>query len=171
MLLHGDELGRTQGGNNNAYCQDNEICLDGLGRCRRSRLVEFTAAVTALRARAPGVPPAPLLRGPADRRARRGRRALPDIAWFTPAGEEMTEQDWDTGFGRCSRVFLNGEGITEADEPRASRSRDDSFLLCFNAHDEAIEFTLPAAGVRQGWEIVVDTADGEVLTLDTVPSG
>ena len=78
-----------------------------------------------------------------------GRTALPDIAWFTPAGEEMTEQDWDSGFGKCVTVFLNGEGITEADT-RGERVTDDSFLLCLNAHYEDIEVTLPPAGVRHG---------------------
>ena len=97
-----------------------------------------------------------------------GRTALPDIAWFTPAGEEMTEQDWDSGFGKCVTVFLNGQGITEADS-RGEPVTDDSFLLCLNAHYEDIEVTLPPPEYGTAWAIVVDTAVGEVLTLTTVP--
>jgi glycogen operon protein len=102
------------------------------------------------------------------RRSTDGRTALPDIAWFTPAGEEMTEQDWDSGFGKCVTVFLNGQGITEADS-RGEPVTDDSFLLCLNAHFEDIEVILPPPDYGTAWAIVVDTAVGEVLTLTTVP--
>ena len=132
------------------------------------------------RASPPGSPPcAPGTRcsagagsSPASRSAaaaaRTAARALPDIAWFTPSGEEMTEQDWDSGFGKCVTVFLNGNGITEVDS-RGEPVTDDSFLLCLNAHYEDIEVTLPPPEYGTGWAIVVDTAVGEVLTLTTVP--
>ena len=80
----------------------------------------------------------------------------------------MTEQDWDSGFGKCVTVFLNGNGITEVDS-RGEPVTDDSFLLCLNAHYEDIEVTLPPPEYGTGWAIVVDTAVGEVLTLTTVP--
>ncbi|MHA6795252.1 glycogen debranching protein GlgX [Pseudonocardia bannensis] len=167
MLLHGDELGRTQNGNNNVYCQDSEIAwMDWSLAGKNAGLVGFTAGVAALRAAHPvfrrrrffaGRPIAPRRRG-----------ALADIAWFTPAGEEMTEQDWDSGFGKCVTAFLNGDAIDDVD-PRGERVTDDSFLLCFNAHWEDIEVTLPGKEYGSRWAIVVDTAAGEVLTLATVP--
>jgi glycogen operon protein len=80
----------------------------------------------------------------------------------------MTEQDWDSGFGKCVTVFLNGQGITEVDS-RGEAMQDDSFLLCLNAHFEDIEVTLPPAAYGTEWAVVVDTAEGEVRTLATVP--
>ncbi|NMH96479.1 glycogen debranching protein GlgX [Pseudonocardia acidicola] len=167
MLLHGDELGRTQGGNNNVYCQDSEISwMDWSLAGKNAGLIGFTAGVAALRAAHPvfrrrrffdGRPIAP-----------RRRDSVADIAWFAPSGEEMTDQDWDSGFGKCVTVFLNGDGMSEVD-PRGERVTDDSFLLCFNAHWEDIEVTLPPAEYGSRWAIVVDTAAGEVLTLTTVP--
>jgi glycogen operon protein len=167
MLLHGDELGRTQGGNNNVYCQDNDIAwVDWSLAGKNAGLIGFTSGVAALRAAHPvfrrrrffaGRPIAP-----------RRRDSLADIAWFTPAGEEMTEQDWDSGFGKSVIAFLNGEGITDVDQ-RGERVTDDSFLLAFNAHWEDIEMTLPPAEYGKEWAIVVDTAAGEVTTLTTAP--
>jgi isoamylase len=167
MLLHGDELGRTQGGNNNVYCQDNELAwVDWSLAGKNAGLIGFTSGVAALRAAHPvfrrrrffaGRPIAP-----------RRRDSLADIAWFTPAGEEMTEQDWDSGFGKSVIAFLNGEGITDVDQ-RGERVTDDSFLLAFNAHWEDIEMTLPPAEYGKEWAIVVDTAAGEVTTLTTAP--
>ena len=150
MLLHGDELGRTQGGNNNAYCQDNEISWidwaladDEREPARRSPPASSRCAHAH----------------PVFRRRRffhgrpiRGRATaptLPDIAWFTPTGEEMTEQDWDAGFGKCVAVFLNGEA-SPSPTPRGERVIDDSFLLLLNAHHEDIEFTLPGAEYGSG---------------------
>jgi isoamylase len=171
MLLHGDEMGRTQRGNNNVYAQDNPISwMDWSLAGKNAGLVGFTAGVVALRAGHPVFRRRRFFDGrPINRaRGRDGRTALPDIAWFTPSGVEMTEQDWDSGFGKCVTVFLNGQGITESDN-RGEPVTDDSFLLCLNAHYEDIEVTLPPAEYGTGWAIIVDTAVGEVLTLTTVP--
>jgi isoamylase len=167
MLLHGDELGRTQSGNNNVYCQDNELAwVDWSLLGKNAGLVGFTAGVAALRHAHPvfrrrrffqGRPIAP-----------RRRDSLSDIAWFQPDGQEMTEGDWDSGFGKCVIAFLNGEGITDSD-PRGERVKDDSFLLAFNAHWEDIEVTLPRADYGKEWAIVVDSAAGEVITLSPQP--
>jgi glycogen operon protein len=174
MLLHGDEMGRTQSGNNNVYAQDSAISwMDWSLLTKNVGLVGFTAGVAALRA---GHPVFRRRRFFAGRPIARPRRTdvhnrwsgLPDIAWFQPSGEEMTEQDWDSGFGKCVTVFLNGNGITEVDS-RGEPVTDDSFLLCLNAHYEDIEVTLPPPEYGTGWAIVVDTAVGEVLTLTTVP--
>ncbi|GEL17617.1 glycogen debranching protein GlgX [Pseudonocardia asaccharolytica] len=171
MLLHGDELGRSQGGNNNAYCQDNEVAwVDWSLAEPNAGLLGFTAAMTALRHAHPVFRRRRFFAGrPIGPRRRSAITAtLPDIAWFAPSGEEMTERDWDSGFGKCVIVFFNGEGITEAD-PRGERVTDDSFLLCFNAHWEDIDVTLPAAEYGAEWVVVADTATGTVTTLATAP--
>jgi glycogen operon protein len=171
MLLHGDEMGRTQRGNNNVYAQDSELSwMDWSLATKNAGLIGFTAGVVAVRAGHPVFRRRRFFDGRPINRARRadGRSPLPDIAWFTPSGEEMTEQDWDSGFGKCVTVFLNGQGITEVDS-RGEAMVDDSFLLCLNAHDEDIEVTLPPAEYGTTWAVVVDTAEGQVLTLTTVP--
>ncbi len=167
MLLHGDELGRTQRGNNNVYCQDSEIAwVDWSLAGKNAGLIGFTAGVVALRH---GHPVFRRRRFFAGRPIRSRRRdALPDIAWFTPTGQQMTERDWDSGFGKCLVAFLNGDGITEADS-RGDPVTDDSFLLCLNAHYEDIDVTLPGPEFGTRWAIVVDTAAGEVITLSTGP--
>jgi glycogen operon protein len=167
MLLHGDELGRTQGGNNNVYCQDNETSwVDWSLATKNSTLMHFTAGVTALRNAHPVFRRRKFFAGRPVGRRRAG--AVADIAWFQPSGEEMTEQDWDSGFGKCVTVFLNGQGMDEADT-RGERVTDDSFLLCLNAHYEDIDVTLPGREYGAQWAVVVDTATGEVVSLSTAP--
>ncbi|MGV9677239.1 glycogen debranching protein GlgX [Nocardia sp. NPDC003482] len=159
MLLYGDEMGRTQNGNNNAYCQDSPLAwMDWTLAQKNSDLLEFTRAAIALRT------DHPVFR---RRRFFDGRPVpeggpLGDIAWFTPAGKEMTAADWDSGFGRSLTVFLNGDAIKEPG-PRGERVTDDSFLLCFNAHDAPIDFTLPGGRFGQEWTVVLDcsTPTGE----------
>ncbi|WP_329088196.1 glycogen debranching protein GlgX [Actinomadura citrea] len=148
MLSHGDEIGRTQQGNNNAYCQDDEIAWvhwDDSGD------MEFVRLLSRLRHD-----------HPVFRRRRfftgTGRGAAADIAWLTPAGESMTDQDWNVGFAKSLGVFLNGDAITEPD-PRGRRVRDDSFLLLVNAGSEPVEFTLPGAEYGERWEFALDTAE------------
>ena len=89
----------------------------------------------------------------------RGGIDLPDIAWFRPDGTEMSEEDWEAGFGKSVAVFLNGQGIPDLDA-RGKRVVDDSFMLAFNAHYEAIEFTLPPPEFGTAWALRVDTAAG-----------
>jgi isoamylase len=169
MLLHGDELGRSQSGNNNVYCQDGPISwVDWSLATKNAPLLHFTAGVVALRTAHPVFRRRRFFDGRPIRPRRRGGDVLQDIAWFTPAGEEMTDQDWDSGFGKCVTAFLNGDGITEADT-RGNRVTDDSFLLCLNAHYEDIDATLPGPEYGSRWAVVVDTAVGEVTTLSTAP--
>ncbi|MFC4945336.1 glycogen debranching protein GlgX [Pseudonocardia sp. GCM10023141] len=172
MLLHGDELGRTQQGNNNVYCQDSEIAwVDWSLAQKNVGLIGFTAGVTALRHAHPVFRRRRFFAGrPIARPRRRGDGApeLPDIAWFQPSGEEMTEQDWDSGFGKCVVAFLNGDGITEPDN-RGDRVTDDSFLLCLNAHYEDIDVTLPGTEYGTTWAVVIDSAAGVVTTLSSAP--
>ncbi len=170
MLLHGDELGRTQRGNNNVYGQDSETSwVDWSLAGKNAQLIGFTAGVAALRHGHPVFRRRRFFAGrPIRPRRRTDATVLPDIAWFQPSGEEMTDQDWDSGFGKAVVAFLNGDGITEAD-PRGERVTDDSFLLCLNAHFEDIDVTLPGPEYGSRWAIVVDTAAGEVITMSTSP--
>src|SRR5579875_1355620 len=151
MLLSGDEMGRTQRGNNNAYCQDNEISWVGWsGRTQHDEeLLEFTRWLIKLRADHPVV---------RRRRFFRGRGGQPgDIAWLTLAGEEMTDDDWDAGFAKSLTVFLNGEAIGEPDR-RGTPIRDDCFLMLFNASEQELEFVIPPRRYGRRWVRVLDTA-------------
>ncbi|CAN5687571.1 glycogen debranching protein GlgX [soil metagenome] len=154
MLCHGDELGRTQGGNNNGYCQDNEITWIDWAAVDTG-LLEFTQSVSALRAAHPVFRRRRFFDGLPVRL--RGSERLPDISWFSPDGSEMSDEDWDSGFGKSVSVYLNGQGIPDLD-PRGHRVTDDSFVLCFNAHHEPIEFTLPSKEFGQTWQAVIDTS-------------
>ncbi len=186
MLLAGDEFGRTQRGNNNAYCQDNEIAwlrwpasaappvvddrtdedgdetqdsdaassaADSLEDDAAARLLAFTRHMVWLRR------DHPVFR---RRRFFHGRPVsgthddLTDIAWFTAAGEEMTDEDWRVSYAKSLTVFLNGYAISEPD-PRGERITDDSFLLLFNAGASGLDFTVPVNHGRE-WQVVVDTA-------------
>jgi len=169
MLSHGDELGRTQRGNNNTYCQDNELTWVDW-QDADDDLVAFTKSVAALRRDHPTFRRRRFFNGRPVRR--KDQPPLPDIAWLRPDGSEMTEEDWDSGFGRAIAVFLNGQGITGSDE-RGEQITDDSFLLCFSAHDEPIEFKIP--GSEDGpWRTVLDTAvvdQGEVAARPPLDGG
>ncbi len=152
MLLGGDELGRTQGGNNNAYCQDNQISWFDWSRIDRS-LFEFTQRLIRLRRDHPVFH----RRGWFQGRPLHGG-AVTDIAWFRPDGEEMSEDDWTTGFAKSLGVFLNGEGIPGTD-PQGRPIMDESFYLLFNAHHEPIDFRLPQRSWSRRWAKVLDTSD------------
>lgn len=153
MISHGDEIGRTQHGNNNTYCQDNEIAwVNWELLAANSDILEFTRAVTALR-----------MAHPVFRRRRffdgkpiRSGDEVRDIAWLTRDGVEMTSDDWRSGI-KSVAVFLNGEAIPEPDE-RGLRIVDDSFLLCFNAHGYSVEFVTPDGQYAKEWTAVIDTA-------------
>jgi len=156
MLTAGDEMGRSQQGNNNAYCQDNDISWVDWSLASSERdLLRFTEALAGLRR------DHPVFR---RRRFFRGRRDVDDqssdIIWLTPSGEEMTQQDWQTGYAQSLAALLNGEAISEPD-PRGGRVVDAKFLLLFNAHSEPIMFTLPGSSLASGWEIVIDTSTAE----------
>ncbi|MEU6284292.1 glycogen debranching protein GlgX [Streptomyces sp. NPDC047028] len=154
MLLHGDELGRTQQGNNNAYCQDNELTwINWPNVAEGSELLDFTRKLITLRREHPVFRRRRFFQG---RPAHATGEAVKDIAWFTPAGREMTDTDWATGFARSLMVHLNGKAITEPDL-RGLRVEDDSFLLLFNAHRRPLGFTVPE-GLDSWWAVEVDTA-------------
>ncbi|OHR22525.1 glycogen debranching protein GlgX [Corynebacterium sp. HMSC034A01] len=155
MLAHGDEIARTQGGNNNVYCQDNEIAWMDWSRLEEaSDLHDFTRRLIELRRDHPVFRRRRFLAGGALGDEEHGR----EIAWLTPECTLMTQDDWNTPFGRALMVFLDGEAIAEPDA-RGQRVVDDSFLLMFNAHYEDIDFTMPDAEFGDEWEVVVDTTE------------
>ena len=152
MLLGGDELGRTQAGNNNAYCQDNEIswfdwdAMDGALMAFTSRLISFRRDHPIFHRRR-------WFHG----RALHGKDVL-DVAWLRPDGTEMEDADWESGFAKSIAVYLNGDEI-HATDSLGHHIVDDSFLVVFNAHHDGVTFTLPPERFASAWVAVVDTAD------------
>ncbi|HEX6154659.1 MAG TPA: glycogen debranching enzyme GlgX, partial [Burkholderiales bacterium] len=148
MLLAGDELGRTQHGTNNAYCQDNEISWIDWENADRELLGFVTELLKVRKAH-------PQFR----------RRAYPkpeDTSWLAPEGREMTEADWKLPFARCFGMLMIGQRLAERDG-YGQPILDDDLLLLLNAHHEAIEFTLPG----EGWTSVLDTAGQKVAPAKT----
>ncbi|HUE89513.1 MAG TPA: glycogen debranching protein GlgX [Vicinamibacterales bacterium] len=165
MLLAGDEIGRTQQGNNNAYCQDNELSWIDWASADLD-LLYFTVSLLAFR-RA----------HPVFRRRRwfQGRplhgKDVRDIAWFTPGGQEMSDDDWNVGFAKSLMVYLNGDAIPSRG-PKGEAIVDDTFLLCFNAHYEPMTFTLPHLQFGHRWHRVIDTADPDLCeAVEPLASG
>ncbi len=152
MLLGGDEIGHTQLGNNNAYCQDNEISYIDWENADDSLLL-YTERLLQIRRSHPVF----RRRGWFYGRPIHGNQ-LTDIAWFKPDGEQMNEEDWANGYAKSLAVFLNGQEIASLDE-RGDRINDDSFYLMFNAHSEPIEFHLPRRAFGARWFRLVDTQD------------
>lgn len=171
MILHGDELGRSQQGNNNTYAQDNELSWIHWDEADQP-LVEFTAAVSRLRKEHSTFRRSRFFDGYPGQRV--DGAPLADIVWLNSDGAEMRQQDWDENRARTVGMFLNGDGIRERDV-RGEPVIDVNFLLLFNADPEDVRFTLPSEEYARAWEIVVDTAGagadseprpaGETLTL------
>jgi isoamylase len=154
MLVGGDELGRTQHGNNNAWCQDNELSwFDWEPVESRQRLLEFTRALIAFRAEHPTFRRRAFFTGVSPRGS-----GLPDIWWFRPDGRKMTQRDWSRGDAHAIGVCLNGEEIP-THSPRGEDVRDDSFLLLFNGHYEPVTFRLPTRRFGLRWTLELSTAD------------
>jgi isoamylase len=159
MLLHGDELGRTQQGNNNTYAQDNELSWVHWDQADKP-LIEFTAAVARLRKDHPTFRRSRFFDGrPVE--SDEGEESyegapLPDIVWLRPDGTQMREPDWDAPLGRAVGVYLNGEGIRQRDA-RGEPIVDVDFLLFYNAEPEDAEFRIPPR-TNQMWDVVIDTA-------------
>jgi glycogen operon protein len=151
MLSHGDEIGRTQLGNNNAYCQDNEIAwIDWELDSWREQLLAFTRRLIALRQRHPNLRRRKFFQG----RPIRGDDAK-DITWYRSDGAEMKDEDWAAGWLRCFGLRL-GEQLGEMDD-QGDLIVDDTLLIVLNAHDESLPFRLPPLGDGDCWAITVDT--------------
>ena len=155
MLSGGDEIGRTQRGNNNAYCQDNELSWTSWDVTPAQRdLLDFTSRLIRIRHEQPALRRRRFFRGRAVRGA-----DVKDIAWLDPNGSEMTDESWNAGFVRCLGVRLEGNAIDEVDE-RGRPILGDTLLVLLNAHHDRIDFTLPDEDPQDRWERLVDTTDG-----------
>jgi isoamylase len=164
MIAAGDEMGRTQQGNNNAYCQDNDLSwVDWEVGAKQADLLEFACVLSGLRRRHPVFRRRRFFSGLSAAAPGPGAGGgMQDLVWLTPSGQEMTGGDWSTRYARSLGVFLNGSAISEPG-PRGETVRDDDFLLLVNAHSEPVTFVLPGARFAAEWEILVDTsaaADG-----------
>jgi len=167
MLLHGDELGRTQGGNNNGYCQDNDISwIQWMLDEDDQKLLAFTQTLVRLRREHPVFRRRRFFAGSADHG---GESPLGDIAWLTPEAQHMDDEAWSDGMAKSLMVFLNGSAIPEPD-PRGQQILDDSFLVMFNAHHEPLTFTLPDEEYGAAWVPVIDTALHEVEDTKLEPT-
>ena len=161
MLSGGDEWGRTQNGNNNAYCQDNEISWFNWERDeKQNQFVEFTRKLIQLRR------DHPVFRRPKFFQGRRIRGSeTRDVMWFNPGGSEMSEEEWTSPFVRCLGMLLSGDTMDVLNfegEP----IRDDTFLLLINAHYEPIPFVLPGQEHIE-WQLVLDTMDPNGFLMES----
>ncbi|MBA2699882.1 MAG: glycogen debranching protein GlgX [Nocardioidaceae bacterium] len=164
MLLHGDEIGRTQQGNNNVYCQDNELSWIDWDQVDEE-LLAFTRSVMELRADHPVFRRRRFFTGDA------AGNGVPDIAWLRQDGTAMDGDDWQHNFLRPLAVFLNGEAITEPGK-RGEEISDDSFLLLFNPTHEDAEMTMPGGPFGDNWQLILDTsATGALHEKAPQPSG
>lgn len=155
MLVAGDELGRTQGGNNNAYCQDNEISWINWSKADKS-LHDFTCRLIHFYKAHPVFTRKRWFKGQPIRGV-----GLEDIAWFLPGGEEMQEQNWSEDFAKCIGVYLNGRGLRST-SPKGEPIFDDSFYIVFNAAHHGMDFKLPAEKFGATWIKIIDTSTNQM---------
>ncbi|ERH15029.1 glycogen debranching enzyme GlgX [Actinomyces graevenitzii F0530] len=156
MICHGDEMGRTQAGNNNVYCQDNELSWVNWNlNATQQDLLHFTRKVIKLRKDHPVLRRRRFFYGDA---AHGGESKLQEIGWLRPSGEHMRDEDWTAWYARSLMVYVNGHAISEPNL-RGEKIVDNSFLLLVNASEEDIEFTIPTepTGSSKAWKVVIDT--------------
>ncbi|XXF79585.1 glycogen debranching protein GlgX [Myxococcaceae bacterium GXIMD 01537] len=167
MMVAGDEMGRTQAGNNNAYCQDNPLSWVHWELTDTQRaLLEFTGRMSKLRREQPVLTKRRFFRG-----AHIWDSELKDLAWFRPDGREMTREDWEKPYVRSLAFLLGGDAITTPDDA-GNRIVGDTLLVLLNAHHEPVEFLLPATEWGADWELLVDTtAAGESQHTHTQAGG
>jgi len=147
MVAAGDELGRTQQGNNNAYCQDNELSWINWDLDEDTKaLLDFIRTLLEIRKDHPIFHRRQFFQG----------RAIKDITWLTPDGREMTDQEWTQSFARCLGMYLAGAALGE-DDQQGRPIQDDDFILLMNSHHEDIPFLLSAGSDSGGWSVLVDT--------------
>jgi glycogen operon protein len=176
MICAGDEISRTQNGNNNAYCQDDEISwLNWNLDERKQNLVDFTAGLIALRKAHPNLRRRKFFQ---DRQISPSKSSLQqvegvdvhDIAWYRPDGQEMTEDEWNAGWVRCLGVRISGRTLADVDrygEPLT----DDTYLICLNPHHDHIQFYLPACTKSCSWEVVADTNESSLKAAAHLKAG
>ena len=172
MLLHGDEMGRTQNGNNNTYAQDSELSWVDWANIDES-LMAFTSMVATLRANHPVFRRKRFFTGRHVRRAE--GEPLRDVEWMSTDASAMTDDDWDVDYVKSIGMFLNGDGI-RARDARGQDISDANFLLYFNASEEGVTFELPSAEYGADWDVVLDTSiptapEGNVLAGESITVG
>jgi glycogen operon protein len=159
MIVAGDELGRTQQGNNNCYCQDNELSWVHWEAIDND-LLQFTRQLIALRKSHPAF---------CRRRWFQGQPikgiGLEDIAWFLPDGSEMSDEHWSHDFAKSMAVFFNGKGL-HASGPKGEQIVDDSFYIIFNAHYEPLDYKLPPEKYGRTWQKLVDTKEKNIASRE-----
>lgn len=162
MLVAGDEISRTQRGNNNAYCQDNEISWLDWENMDKD-LLEFTSKMIKFRLKH---------RAFSRKRWFRGTqiRGVEDIAWFLPEGNQFSDEHWNHDFAKSLAVFINGRALRTRNE-RGEAVIDDGFYVIFNAHWEPVNYKLPEALYAKSWTKIVDTAESEVGDEETYDAG
>jgi isoamylase len=151
MLVAGDELGRTQGGNNNAYCQDNEISWINWEKADKE-LLQFTQQLIRLRMDHSVFSRKNWFKGEAVK-----DNGIEDIAWFLPDGSAMADEHWTQEFAKSVAIFLNGKGIHSRDS-NGQQVVDDNFYVIFNAHEEKIDYILPKENYGAEWKVIIDTS-------------
>ena len=162
MLLAGDEFGRSQGGNNNAYCQDNEISwVDWEIGPKEQALLKFVQCLIRLRKRHPALHRQHFFHGRSIPRV-----GVKDITWLTPDGHEMSDQEWHQSFARCLGFLMAGDAMEEFDR-QGRPVHDVNFLVLINAHHEPIPFTIPAHADGADWRLLVDTSNTVAMPGDT----
>jgi glycogen operon protein len=170
MIGHGDELGRTQRGNNNAYCQDSELSWVDWDNVDATML-EFTRMLIRFRAANRAFLRRRFLTGrPVRRGATTPDTPVPDVAWFASSGRLMTMENWTEDLSRAVSMFLNGQAIRERG-PRGEQHSGSSFMLCFNAHPQWFEFTMPPPEFGEKWHTVIDTSQPTYEEPPTVNAG
>lgn len=177
MICGGDEISRSQGGNNNAYCQDNEISWYNwtLDEAQKA-LLSFTCKLIELRKQHPNLRRRKFFQDrpidPAHKQQREiaGGKKVKDIDWYRPDGEEMTEEEWGAGWVRCLGLQLSGKTLDTLDE-FGQQVTDDTFLFLLNPHHEPIDFYMPKSDDIAGWELVMDSRSAETPDLTRVATG
>lgn len=161
MLVAGDEMGRTQNGNNNAYCQDNETSWVNWNLSSADKdFLAFTQRLISIRREHPVFRRRHFLQGHAIHGL-----STKDIHWFKPDGNEMSDEEWEHDFARCLGVYLSGEAIKECDQ-RGNPIHDDNFLILLNSHHEVIDFQLPEISLGCKWLSILDSHFGNGLEAD-----
>jgi glycogen operon protein len=155
MILFGDEAGRTQNGNNNAFCQDNEISWFDWQHADKD-LLDYCRKLISFRKSHPSFARRGWFKGQNIKGV-----GVEDIAWFQMDGNEMTEENWNTGFAKTLAIYLNGHGLRWVNET-GERVVDDNFYIIFNAHHDAINFKLPVEKYGRQWACVINSAEGKI---------
>ncbi|PSB45117.1 glycogen debranching enzyme GlgX [Cyanosarcina cf. burmensis CCALA 770] len=166
MILGGDEMGRTQHGNNNGYCQDSEISWFNWDLVQgNTDLLDFTRELIYFRRQHPVFRRRKWFQGQAIHGS-----GVSDIMWFNPDGSEMDQEQWEIGYAKSMGVFLNGNMIPSPGK-QGQRISDDSFLIFFNAHYETLEFNLPQGMQDNQWVLVIDTKEPRFIQEERIYTG